>query len=374
MQIDRVHFYLEDAQKWRDWFVNVMGFQALASDRNSQTQTEIVKSGRVKFVLSSPLSKSSPVAKYLHNHPSGVVDVAFRIDDLESSIEKAIAAGAKLRQPLQQQDFARGRMKWCQITSIANLNHTLVQRIGNPPLLPEISSLEKPELTTTENFFTDIDHLVLNVASGELEKTVSWYERVFGFQRKQTFTIKTERSALNSQVMFHPVSGVQFPVNEPISVNSQIQEFLDFNRGAGIQHIALKTKRIIQATQKLRATGLSFLPVPQSYYQKLRQDCKLLPLNNRQWQEIIEQRILVDWQIHENPNNQRSNLQPILLQIFTKPIFNQPTFFFELIERRERATGFGEGNFQALFEAIEREQFKRDNFQFINNVDRGSID
>jgi 4-hydroxyphenylpyruvate dioxygenase len=174
--------------------------------------------------------------------------------------------------------------------------------------------------------------------------------------------------------MFHPVSGVQFPVNEPISVNSQIQEFLDFNRGAGIQHIALKTKRIIQATQKLRATGLSFLPVPQSYYQKLRQDCKLLPLNNRQWQEIIEQRILVDWQIHENPNNQRSNLQPILLQIFTKPIFNQPTFFFELIERRERATGFGEGNFQALFEAIEREQFKRDNFQFINNVDRGSID
>jgi 4-hydroxyphenylpyruvate dioxygenase len=366
MQIDRVHFYLEDAQKWRDWFVNVMGFQALASDRNSQTQTEIVKSGRVKFVLSSPLSKSSPVAKYLHNHPSGVVDVAFRIDDLESSIEKAIAAGAKLRQPLQQQDFARGRMKWCQITSIANLNHTLVQRIGNPPLLPEISSLEKPELTTTENFFTDIDHLVLNVASGELEKTVSWYERVFGFQRKQTFTIKTERSALNSQVMFHPVSGVQFPVNEPRSVNSQIQEFLDFNRGAGIQHIALKTKRIIQATQKLRATGLSFLPVPQSYYQKLRQDCKLLPLNNRQWQEIIEQRILVDWQIHENPNNQRSNLQPILLQIFTKPIFNQPTFFFELIERRERATGFGEGNFQALFEAIEREQFKRDNFQFIN--------
>jgi 4-hydroxyphenylpyruvate dioxygenase len=362
MQIDRVHFYVENARKWRDWFVGVMGFQAIASGSNSHTHTEVVTSDRIKFVLSSAIAPSSPVAKYLSDRPPGVVDVVFTVFDLESIIDRAIAAGARLNQPIQQQDFSQGKIKWCEITGINSLQHTLIQRIGITPLLPESWIVEKKELSTTKSLFTGIDHLVLNVASQELEATVNWYEKVFGFKREQSFKIQTKTSALHSQVMFHPVSGIQFPVNQPMSANSQIQEFLDLNRGAGIQHIALKTSQIIQATQRLRLKGLPFLSVPNSYYEKLKESERNFPLSDREFKEIIQQQILIDLQLNKNCSDPRLSIhRPILLQIFTQPIFSKPTFFFELIERRDRAKGFGERNFQALFEAIEREQLIRNN-------------
>jgi 4-hydroxyphenylpyruvate dioxygenase len=357
MQIDRVHFYVEDARKCRDWFVDVMGFVAIASGSNSHTHTEVVTSDRIRFVLSSAILPSSPVAKYLSDRPPGVVDVAFTVSDLESLLERAIATGVKLRQPIQQKEFPHGKIKWCEITSIGSLNHTLVERIGITPLLPESWIVEKLELPTTKNLFTGIDHLVLNVASKELEATVTWYEKVFGFEKEQSFKIKTEKSGLHSQVLFHPISGIQLPVNQPMSANSQIQEFLDLNCGAGIQHIALKTSQIIEATQRLRLKGLSFLSVPNSYYKKLRDTELDFPLSDREFQDIIDRQILVDLQLKRNRSDRPSSInRPILLQIFTQPIFSQPTFFFELIERRDRAKGFGERNFQALFEAIEREQ------------------
>jgi 4-hydroxyphenylpyruvate dioxygenase len=359
MQIDRVHFYVDNAKKWRDWFVNAMNFQPIASGNNSHTRTEVVKSDRVKFVLASSLNASSPVAQYLKLHPPGIADLAFSVDNLDTVMKKAIAVGAKVKQPIQQQQFPHGVIKWSQITSIANLNHTLVERIGITPTLPEPWIVENLTLPTKETLFVQIDHSVLNVASGELEKTVSWYERVFGFERKQIFTIQTDRSALYSQVMLHPRNNIQLPVNEPMSENSQIQEFLDLNRGAGIQHLALATSQIVKATQQLRKEGLSFLRVPNSYYQKLRQNLEFFRLSEREWEDIIEQQILVDFQLQKNFDKQKLFERPLLLQIFTKPIFDKPTFFFELIERRFKAKGFGEGNFQALFEAIEREQVKR---------------
>ena len=197
---------------------------------------------------------------------------------------------------------------------------------------------------------TGIDHIVLNVAVGDLEPAVAWYEKILGFRSQQAFTIQTDRSALHSQVMVSSNSCVQFPIDQPASPNSQIQEFLDLNRGAGIQHIALKTSNIVEAIAQFRARGVSFLPVPPAYYTQLQERLGI-PISADELQSIAQQQILVDWQ-YPAPN-------ALLLQTFTQPIFPQPTFFFEIIERRSQAMGFGEGNFRALFEAIEREQMKR---------------
>ena len=156
--------------------------------------------------------------------------------------------------------------------------------------------------------------------------------------------------------MVHPESGLRFPVNEPTSANSQIQEFLDFNRGPGIQHIALHTNNIVRLIPNLRQAGLSFLKVPASYYDRFQLNDYETLISPREWQQICQQEILVDLQAK---HQQELANKTILLQIFTQPIFGLPTFFFEFIERRNQATGFGEANFRALFLAIEQEQLKR---------------
>ena len=383
MKIAHIHFYVEDANASRDWFVNHMGFQALASSTSRHTHTTIVKSGIIYIVLSSPLTSESPVAQFLRLHPPGVADVAFVVSDLEGVMKKAVAKGVKVLHSVEQQPIAQGGWKWAKIGAWGSLSHTLIEgrfadvptlvsvgdRIINIPLLPEISDLnitteigtptQSCELSAKDlrfaiansGFFSGIDHVVLNVGTGELEQALTWYEDVLGFQRKQAFKIQTDRSGLHSQVMIHPDSGVQLPINEPASTNSQIQEFLDVNQGPGVQHIALHTPRIVQAIAQLRHLGLSFLPIPQSYYTQLKLNHPGLPLLVAELEEIAAQQILVDWR--------KESSQALLLQTFTQPIFKEPTFFFELIERRQEAQGFGEGNFRALFEAIEREQMKR---------------
>lgn len=370
MNIHYIHFYVEDAKASHNWFVNYMGFQSFAYGLSPHTLTTVVNSGEVYFVLSSPLTPESPVAQYLHLHPPGVADIAFVVSDVENAIARAIANGAKVLQPIQQQQFPQGHCRWGTIAAWGSLKHTIVERGGTTPQLPTFSALSASDalmksyspipqqgITTKalslnsafdSGFFTGIDHVVLNVAEGDLEKALCWYEDVLGFQRQKTFTIQTHYSGLRSQVMVHPTSGVQFPINEPASANSQIQEFLEVNRGPGIQHIALQTPQIVQAIAHLRQLGLSFLPIPTSYYTQLQNRPHL---STAQLQEIAAQQILIDWQ-DNSPH-------ALLLQIFTQPIFKEPTFFFELIERRQDAQGFGEGNFRALFEAIEREQIKR---------------
>ena len=366
MKIDYIHFYVEDAKASRDWFVNHMGFQSLASGTNRHTLTTAVKSGAVKIVLSSPLTSTSPVAKFLSLHPAGVADIAFVVSDLEGVIERAITNGVKVLQPIQQPP-ARGGGKWAKIGAWGSLTHTLRENClndlasCNTYLLPIFAEeITEESLIPLESFkgsstnvelFTDIDHVVLNVAAGDMELALSWYENVLGFQRQQRFTIQTDNSGLRSQVLVHPSSTVQFPINEPTSANSQVQEFLDVNRGAGIQHIALQTTGIVKAIAQLRHLGLSFLPIPPTYYTPLRLNHPEFPLSSAELEEIAAQEILVDWQ--------DKSTRALLLQTFTQPIFKEPTFFFELIERRQEAQGFGEGNFRALFEAIEREQQKR---------------
>jgi 4-hydroxyphenylpyruvate dioxygenase len=351
MKIAHVHFYVEDAAASRNWFVDQLGFEAVASSINVHTCTEVVKNGPVYFVLSSPLTLLSPVAQFLSQHPPGVADIAFVVEDVEAVMTRALAHGAKVLQPIQQH---KDSLKWGKIAAWGSLTHTLIERqaasgewrvaSGKWQVHPSIASA---------NTFTGIDHLVLNVATGDLESAVAWYQNTLNFRSKQTFKIQTDRSALDSQVMVSFNSEVQLPVNQPASPNSQIQEFLDVNRGPGIQHIALQTPNIIEAIALFRSRGVSFLPVPSTYYTQLQE--RQVPLSAAELAEITTQQILVDWQ--------DTNSHALLLQTFTQPIFGQPTFFFELIERRAQAPGFGEGNFRALFEAIEREQIKRGSLQ-----------
>ncbi|MEH2113297.1 4-hydroxyphenylpyruvate dioxygenase [Nostoc sp.] len=351
MKIDHVHFYVEDAKVWRDWFIHHLGFQPVADRISSfHTCTEVVKSGDVCFFLSSPLLPTSPVAEFLRQYPPGVADVAFAVEDVEGAIALAQLHGATILQSIQERRIGTAFLKCGKIAAWGGLTHTLIER----------SLVFDKGQMTNDNTFSAIDHIVLNVAVGELESAVAWYEKILDFQPQQAFKIKTNRSALHSQVMVSRNSSVQLPINEPASRNSQIQEFLDVNRGPGIQHIALRTNNLVSAIAKFRANGLSLLSVPQTYYTQLKQRPGLT-LSPLELEAIAQQEILVDWQ--ESTPVGAEQTAPLLLQIFTHPIFEQPTFFFEFIERRLQAKGFGEGNFRALFEAIESEQIKRGTLQ-----------
>jgi 4-hydroxyphenylpyruvate dioxygenase len=375
MQIDHIHFYVPDASATRDWFVHKLGFQAIGAGGTIESWSEVVKSGSIYLVLSSPRRSSSPIAHFLAEHPPGAADVAFRLPQLAPALTRAIAQGATLLHPLQTSETATGVLQWGQIAAWGTLRHTLLSRTGITPLLPtlphlrvQVTAMTSPDRPTliqpdeapatssiqTGLPFTHIDHVVLNVAIGQLEHAIRWYEQVLGFQPQQMFEIRTAYSGLCSRVMVHPHSQIKLPINEPTTATSQIQEFLDVNRGAGVQHIALHTDNILSAIAQLRVRELPLLHVPTTYYDQLRQR-----LSQFDWQAIETAQVLVDWQDNVP--------QAMLLQTFTQPIFEQPTFFFEVIERQsywsqgqpKRVQGFGEGNFRALFEAIEQEQIKR---------------
>lgn len=347
MKIEHVHFYVEDAKAWRDWFVSTLGFEAVDNymlppypldyDNENHTCTQVVKSGSICFVLSSPLLPNSPVAEFLRYHPPGVADVAFAVENIQDIHARALSYGAKILQPISKYCWNGNYTLFSKIKAWGSLSHTLIETQLLAP-----SRVPLP--------LVNIDHIVLNVPTGELENAVAWYEKILDFRPQQSFNIQTENSGLHSQVMISRCGGVQLPINQPATGNSQIQEFLDFNQGAGIQHIALGSKNLLETISLFRSRNLPFLVVPPTYYSKLVTRPGF-PLSPEEIDCISQQEILVDWR-EDNPG-------ALLLQIFTQPIFGQPTFFFEFIERRNLAKGFGEGNFRALFEAIEREQLKR---------------
>ncbi|MBD2091785.1 4-hydroxyphenylpyruvate dioxygenase [Microcoleus sp. FACHB-1515] len=362
MYIDHVHFYVEDAKAWRDWFVSIFGFSPIASGLSADTHSEVVGIGRICIVLSAARTEQSAIAQYLRQHPPGVVNIALRVPQLEPVLAQAIAAGMPLLQSIQ----TRSQQRWAIVGGWESLQHTLIEGDGLAAALAHLGSERSIEFApvppSQHSPFLGVDHVVLNVAAGELERAVAWYEAGLGLCRQQVFAIHTDRSALCSQVLKHPQGSVQMPINEPASSSSQIQEFLDHNRGAGIQHIAIATANVVESIARLRQRGLAFLPVPQTYYDELPQRSGF-QLLAAQWQAIAREQVLVDW-----PSDRP---EAMLLQAFTQPIFSQPTFFFELIERQRyqvnqrthQAEGFGEGNFRALFEAIEREQLKRGSLQ-----------
>lgn len=356
MQIDHVHFYTRDAIQTSNWLTRNIGLKAIANKINLHTHTEVVANNSLFLLISSALNASSPVSSYLNSHPPGVVDIAFRVQNLESILTKANYLNIQIIEPLQIHHSDRGTIKWAKITGWDSLQHTLIENPTDIPLWQfRFNQKQNTAEINSNTNIVGIDHLVLNVAAGELNKAVIWYQNLFGFKIQQTFKIQTKRSGLSSEALIDPSGQVQFNINEPTSSDSQIQEFLDINRGAGIQHMALRSNNILQTVAKMRAHGVSFLPIPKSYYSRLQDryiNQSIPALAEVEWRAIASQQILVDWH--------QEKTESLLMQIFTQPIFDRPTFFWEIIERRQQAQGFGEANFQALFEAVEREQVKRE--------------
>jgi 4-hydroxyphenylpyruvate dioxygenase len=335
MKIDHIHFFVEDTTAWAHWFIETMGCQSLNGVANNHTRREVLRNGSIYFVLSSPITQLSPVFDYLRHHPPGVVDIAFNVEDITSILAKA----THISESLQSFQCVSGHLKWAKIAGCGALTHTLIENTSSfsfcevmghqmvaknaaKQFAIDAAAKPKPSAVDLTSVFTQIDHVVLNVAAGELQKTVDWYCTLFNFEVKQTFNIQTQYSGLSSRVLTSADHEMYFNINEPTSSNSQIQKFLEVNRGSGIQHIALRTSNIVKAVTELRKKGQDFLSVPSAYYLQLKQ--KFMPilkhlLKPTELTEIQAHHILVD--------GLEEGSASVLLQIFTQPIFKEPTFF-----------------------------------------------
>lgn len=347
--IDHIEFIVDAADRWRDFFVQKFGmacrFYADEASGVCGRRAHVVGQGRVNFLLAEPQgggSEAALLARHLGQHGCGVRDVAFRVRDARHALAEAARRGAKIVRPVDEHDqFVGGA-----IAAYGDTIHTFIERKPHtefaPGYRPVPGAFEDGDIN-----FAMIDHVVANVE--HMEPWVKYYEEIFGFDLFMHFDINTGRSALMSKVVSSTDGWVKLPINEPSSANSQIQEYLDQYHGPGVQHIALLTPDIVATVAEMRRMGQEFLEVPDSYYDA-EFDQRVGEIEEDK--EALKQlRILVDREPGEGGG--------YLLQLFTKCVFARPTLFFEVIQRRGRARGFGEGNFRALFEAIEREQTKR---------------
>jgi 4-hydroxyphenylpyruvate dioxygenase len=311
----------------------------------------VLVSGRVRFVLTGPVRAGTPLAQQVAAHGDGVSDLAIEVPDVDGAIAFARQQGATvLEEPAQVAD-EHGTVRLAALATYGDTRHTLVDRSRyTGPFLPGFIA-RPPLVTPGRRLFQAVDHCVGNVELGRMDHWVSYYNRVMGFENMAEFVgedIATRYSALMSKVVTSGNHRVKFPLNEPAvgRRRSQIDEYLEFNGGPGVQHIALATGDIVAAVAAMRDRGVEFLDTPDSYYDTLGEwvgDTRV-PI-----QTLRELRILAD-----------RDEDGYLLQVFTKPVQDRPTVFFELIERHG-SLGFGKGNFKALFEAIEREQARRGN-------------
>lgn len=353
IRVHHVNFYVNDIGDWSNYFVHRMNFREIAHggpySGKGDRVCRVVGHGRIRFILTQAAYRESVVAGFLRRHPQGVADIAFLVNDAPFALEQCAKRGARVVADLETHHFEDGRIRFGSIAAYGDVTHTLVDVQGNPPFGPGYHDTKDQNLTNpdkTGSTFAIVDHMVTNVPAGEMDKWVEFYSRVFGFKQTRHFDIRTKRSALMSKVLTAQHGYIQLPINEPSTENSQIQEYLNANNGPGVQHIALLTKGIIPTIDDLRRRGVEFLCVPDEYYAAAPP--RVAPIEES-FDELHRCGILVD---REGPDG-------YLLQLFTKPIFAEPTLFFEVIQRHGHARGFGEGNFRALFEAIEREQLKR---------------
>jgi 4-hydroxyphenylpyruvate dioxygenase len=353
--IDHVELYVGNALQAAYFFMHGLGFRHTAyggletgvRDRASH----VVEQGRIRFVLTSALHGGTEITRHVAEHGDGVKVVALSIPDAEHAYRTAVRRGARgMREPYEVSD-QHGTVRLATIATYGETLHTFVERGEyDGPFLPGYEPVEDGGDRGRQHF-TGIDHVVGNVELGRLDEWVSYYERVFGFTEMIHFTdrdISTEYSALMSKVMADGKGRIKFPINEPAEGKrkSQIEEYLEFYGGAGVQHIALATTDIVRTVSELRDRSVPFLVTPETYYEELPGRIGEIEENLADLRELG---ILAD-----------RDDEGYLLQIFTKPIGDRPTLFLEVIERHG-SRGFGEGNFKALFEAIEREQAKRGN-------------
>jgi 4-hydroxyphenylpyruvate dioxygenase len=325
---------------------------------NRDHHAYVLESGAVRFVLKGGVDPHSHVLDHHRAHGDGIIDIALEVPDVDTCIDHARAQGATILVEPHDLTDEHGTVRIAAIAAYGETRHTLVDRSAyHGPYLPGFverhSSLVRPG-DAPKRIFQALDHVVGNVELGHMDEWVDFYNRIMGFTNMAEFVgddIATEYSALMSKVVASGNHRVKFPLNEPAvgKRKSQIDEYLEFYRGPGAQHLALATNDILDTVDRLRAAGIEFLDTPDSYYTdpQLRQRIGQVrvPID-----ELQRRGILVD-----------RDEDGYLLQVFTKPIGDRPTVFFELIERHG-SLGFGKGNFRALFEAIEREQAKRGNF------------
>jgi 4-hydroxyphenylpyruvate dioxygenase len=317
----------------------------------------VLRSGAVRFVLRGAVDPDSPIADHQRRHGDGISDIALEVPDVDRCVEHARTQGARILEEPHDVSDANGTVRMAAIAAYGDTRHSLIDRSRyHGPYLPgyvyRSSSIVRPA-GAPKRYFQALDHVVGNVELGHMDEWVAFYNKVMGFVNMAEFVgddIATEYSALMSKVVASGNHRVKFPLNEPAvgKRKSQIDEYLEFYRGAGAQHLALATNDIIATVDGLRANGVEFLDTPDSYYTDPELRARIghvrVPID-----ELQSRGILVD-----------RDEDGYLLQIFGKPVGDRPTVFFEFIERHG-SLGFGKGNFQALFEAIEREQEKRGN-------------
>lgn len=334
------------------YFVKGYGFRPIAysglETGNREKVSYVVEQNKIRFVLSGALSASHPIAEFVKWHGDGVKDVALRVSNVEKAYKDAVSRdGIAIMEPAEYSD-EHGKVKKAVIGTYGDTIHTLIERDDDNGLfLPGYQSI-KDSLPHQAAGLIGIDHVVGNVE--QMDEWVTYYEKVMGFKQMIHFDdkdISTEYSALMSKVM-HNGGRIKFPINEPATAKrkSQIQEYLEYYNGPGVQHLALLTNDIVSTVTALRENGVEFLNTPDSYYDRLSERVGRIDEDIATLKEL---KILVD-----------RDDEGYLLQIFTNPLVDRPTLFFEIIQRKG-AVGFGEGNFKALFESIEREQERRGN-------------
>ena len=354
--MDAVVFAVGNARQAAHFYSSAFGMRCVAY-RGPETGCRdeaayVLESGQARFVFRGPVRAGTDLARHVAAHGDGVIDLAIGVPSAEAAYDYAVARGATGLAAPEVVEDAAGQVVLASIATYGDTRHTLVERAGYAgPYLPGYVAADPLVTPPGRPYFTEIDHCVGNVELGRMDQWAGFYRRVMGFTNMKEFVgddIATEYSALMSKVVADGDRKVKFPINEPAAGQrkSQIDEYLEFYGGPGVQHIALATDDIVASVRAMRAAGVGFLDTPGSYYDALGGWAgeTRVPVG-----ELRELGILAD-----------RDEDGYLLQIFTRPVQDRPTVFFELIERHG-SQGFGKGNFKALFEAIEREQERRGN-------------
>jgi len=352
--VDHVEFHVGNARQAAFYYSRAFGFREAAyaglhtgvRDRHSH----VMEQGRIRLVLTADIRGTGEIAEHVSRHGDGVKVIALTVPDVVRAYRTALERGARgLVEPHERSD-SDGVVRLATIAAYGDTVHTLVERSGyRGAFLPGYEPVEAPGQDA--GLLVDVDHMVGNVELGQMNEWVRFYERVLGFTEMLHFSdedISTEYSALMSKVVADGEGRIKFPINEPAEGRrkSQIDEYLEFYGGPGVQHIALVTTDIVRTVKELRRRGIEFLRTPGTYYDELPERIGTI---DERYEDLREMGILAD-----------RDDEGYLLQIFTKPVGDRPTVFYEIIERHG-ARGFGAGNFKALFEAIEREQALRGN-------------
>jgi 4-hydroxyphenylpyruvate dioxygenase len=358
---DAIVFVVGNATQAAHYYQSAFGMELIGysgpETGNRDHKAFVLKSGSIKFVVKGGVDPDSPLHDHVRTHGDGVVDISLEVPDLDKCIEHARAMGATVVQEPEDVSDEHGTVRIGAIAAYGDTRHTLVQRgayqgVYLPGYVPRSSDFVKRD-GAPKRMFQALDHVVGNVELGHMDEWVTFYNKVMGFVNMAEFIgddIATDYSALMSKVVANGNHRVKFPLNEPAIAKkkSQIDEYLEFYRGPGAQHLALATNDILMTVDAMRAEGVEFLNTPDSYYEDEELRARIgevrVPI-----EELQRRGILVD-----------RDEDGYLLQIFTRPVQDRPTVFFELIERHG-SLGFGKGNFKALFEAIEREQERRGN-------------